>query len=60
MAKKMTRVELLALFDEIIAILESEGSAMEKLESIEAAMFEPMEARDETDDGDDDRDGGRT
>ena len=37
----MKRAELVALFDEIIAILESEGSAVEKVDRIEAAMFEP-------------------
>ena len=43
----MTRAELLSLFDEIEAILESEGSPAEKLERIEAVMFEPKEVEDD-------------
>jgi hypothetical protein len=37
----MKRTELVALLDEIIAILESEGTAVEKVSRIEAAVFEP-------------------
>jgi hypothetical protein len=45
----MTRAELLSLFDEIAAILETESSPMEKLGEIEKAMFEPKDAGDERD-----------
>jgi hypothetical protein len=44
---EMTRVELLGVFDEIVAILESERSPAEKLEQIEAVMFEPKNVEDE-------------
>jgi hypothetical protein len=44
---EMTRVELLGVFDEIVAILESERSPAEKLEQIEAVMFEPKDVEDE-------------
>jgi hypothetical protein len=45
----MTRAELLSLFDEIVAILETEGSPVEKLGQIEALMFEPKDVGDESD-----------
>jgi hypothetical protein len=51
----MKRAELVALFDEIITILESENSAVEKISRIEAAMFEP-ESADADDEGDRDED----
>ena len=45
----MTRAELLSLFNEIEAILETEGSPAEKLRQIERAMFEPKDTGDEGD-----------
>lgn len=50
----MSRAELLAVLDEITAILESPGQASEKLERIEEAMFEPVERGEEREDDDDD------
>jgi hypothetical protein len=44
----MTRAELLKLFDEIVAILESDESPADKLASIEALMFEPDELETES------------
>ena len=44
----MTRGDLLSLFDEIVAILESEGSPAEKLGRIEALMFEPKDLEEES------------
>jgi len=45
----MTRAELMSLFDEITAILEAEGSPVEKLGQIEKVMFEPKDVGDESD-----------
>ena len=45
----MTRAELLRLFDEIEAILETESSPVEKLGQIEQLMFEPKDAGDGSD-----------
>jgi len=45
---EMSRAELLSLFDEIAAILETESSPAEKLEQIEKVMFEPEDAGDES------------
>jgi hypothetical protein len=47
----MSRAELLSLFDEIAAILETESSPVEKLGQVEKVMFEP---KDVADDGDPD------
>jgi len=45
----MTRAELLSLFDQIVAILETDASPVEKLAQIEAAVFEPKAIDDESD-----------
>ena len=45
---EMTRAELLSLFDEIAAILETESSPAEKLEQLEKVMFEPEDVGDES------------
>jgi hypothetical protein len=45
----MTRAELLSLFEEIAAILETEGSPAEKLGQVEKLMFEPKDGADESD-----------
>ncbi|HXQ28390.1 MAG TPA: hypothetical protein VN848_03905 [Gemmatimonadales bacterium] len=46
---EMTRAELMSLFDEIAAILETESSPVEKLGEIEKVMFEPKDVGDESD-----------
>jgi len=46
---EMTHAELLSLFDEIAAILETESSPVEKLGQIEKVMFEPKDVGDESD-----------
>ena len=45
----MSRAELLTLFEEIVAVLESGSSPVEKVEHIEALMFEPTDVVDEGD-----------
>src|SRR5581483_11962862 len=53
----LSRAELLDLFDEITTILESDGSAREKIERIEAAMFEPAQVEEENESDDEELDG---
>jgi hypothetical protein len=45
----MSRAELLSLFEEIAAILETESSPVEKLGQIEKLMFEPKDVEDDSD-----------